>query len=83
MPDDKPITTDAPDALAVSRNLANRAAAALLEYGEFHGALILDGGWELCSPTYLAEIGRALDEGRRAKDALHGIIVEARKGLEI
>lgn len=73
----------AADALTVSRNLANRAAASLLEHGDFCGALLLDNGWELCSPAYVADIGRALDEGRRAKDALHGIIVEAHKGLGI
>ena len=71
------------DAWAEGRDLANRAVAALQAHGQFSGSLILDGGWELSSPTYVADIGHLLDDRRRAKAALHDIIQNTHKGLGI
>lgn len=72
------------DGWAEGRSLANHAAAAMSKSPvPFTGALLLEGGWELHSPKYIADIGKTLDEGRRAKDALYDIMGAARKGLGI
>lgn len=73
------------DGYAEGRALANRAVAAVQAANVSFdgGAMMLEGGWELQSPRYLADIARALEEGRKAKDALHAILSQAREGLGI
>lgn len=75
---DRTETTD--DGWAEARALANKAVESLSR-SPFTGVLLLDGGWELHSPAYTADIGKSLDERRQARDALAVIVDTATRGL--
>jgi hypothetical protein len=81
---DHPTTPTIADGWAEGRAAAKKAVEILSRSPvAFTGALLLDGGWELHSPDYVASTGRSLSEKRRAEEALDEIIQTARKGLGI